>query len=596
MSMGEFSTDSQSVCELVILQPSEELEQKQQTKENLRPKDFSPLLLLPLHVDKKYLDFPFFNDLKTFRYLNSNKSRVLFIMRGIPGSGKSTIVNLIKASFEPSNLVVCSADDFFIKEDGSYTFNERLLSAAHASCQQKAKNACEANTPVVVIDNTNIRGWEMRFYLNLSTTFGYVTVLVQPKTPWSMDPVELAAKNSHSVPLEAIQRKVKSFEDVVPSYYAWFCNEEKSMSLLRLSSQLLRECLRAFPEFGQELLDTLGIRGRSLDDDTIGMLGKFYTRHERCSPLLHCTAKFCARGKVAGSSDYHQRGDVKSSCGRVFSIAVPGLVFTRRTMGARVTLGEETASLFCKPEEKKWGSPGKSAGFSGASNSPISKKSSGFSPGGASGSSQLSKKKAKKATKAEKKAKRMSKKSRDWGWDSDNDDENGDEVRNKETEGVGHEDFNQMSENGSTTSSKGNPDGSSPSSIDNSLSDSLLGKLVLNSIASREECGGEEAKTGQLSESSARGCNLSELFPSLVYERANRSAHITLRTAHGVESREVNFDLLRTCDIEQELVKSGKPVKFVPVSHGHACYHGDGICCVYFDKPLVLRTVFSGQY
>ena len=187
-------------------------------------------------------------------------------MRGLPGSGKSTIVNLIKSSFHPSKLVVCSADDLFTGPDGTYRFNEKLLGVAHTECQQKAKRACEANTPVVVIDNTNVKRWEMKFYLSLGVTYGYVTVLVQPKTPWRMNPDELAVRNSHGVPLEALQRKVKTFDDVMPSYYGWFCSEEKSASLLRTSGQLLKECLAVFPEFRQDLLSTLGVKGRFVDD------------------------------------------------------------------------------------------------------------------------------------------------------------------------------------------------------------------------------------------------------------------------------------------------------------------------------------------
>ncbi|GFS23163.1 2',3'-cyclic-nucleotide 3'-phosphodiesterase, partial [Elysia marginata] len=187
-------------------------------------------------------------------------------MRGLPGSGKSTIVNLIKSAFDSTKLAVCSADNFFTHPDGSYHFNEKLLSVAHTDCQQKAKNACEANTPVVVIDNTNVRRWEMKFYLMLGSTYGYVTVLVQPMTPWCMNPAELATRNTHSVPVETLQKKVKSYEDVIPLYYGWFCSEAKSLRLLSLSSRLLKECLAAFPEFRQDLLITLGVTGQTQDD------------------------------------------------------------------------------------------------------------------------------------------------------------------------------------------------------------------------------------------------------------------------------------------------------------------------------------------
>ncbi|GFR60208.1 2,3-cyclic-nucleotide 3-phosphodiesterase [Elysia marginata] len=304
------------------------------------------------------------------------------------------------------------------------------------------------------------------------------------------------------------------------------------------------------------------------------MLGKYYARQSKSNRLLHCTAKFCARGKVSGSSSYHQREDVVAARGRVFCIFLPGLVFTRKTMGARVTLGVDAMPLFCKPEEKEWASPGK------ASQSSPNAGVSSFSPGKAS-SSPSGKKGKKAAAKAEKKAKRKSKKSAAY-WECDEND-NEEELK-EEAAGVG---------NSLELDSSENP-----------LPDSLLSRLVFNAVARKQEGNSREvenvegATAGKAGESSAiaKDSRLSELFPGVVFEGETRSAHLTLRTAQGIESRETNFDLLRTCDMEQELLRCGKPLKLIPVSHGQACYHGDGVCCVYFTEPLKLKTIFSGSY
>ena len=73
-----------------------------------------------------------------------------------------------------------------------------------------------------------------------------------------------------------------------------------------------------------------------------------------------------------------------------------------------------------------------------------------------------------------------------------------------------------------------------------------------------------------------------------------RSAHITIGTARGFESRETNFDVLRLCDMEAGSVTID--ADFVPVTGGRARYFGDGVCCVYFDSPLHVTTIFSGLY
>jgi uridine kinase len=70
----------------------------------------------------------------------------MFIMRGLPGSGKSTLSKKIADTFsnEYQQTPVCAGDDFFIdKASGEYKFNADLLSEAHTSAQNKATEACK---------------------------------------------------------------------------------------------------------------------------------------------------------------------------------------------------------------------------------------------------------------------------------------------------------------------------------------------------------------------------------------------------------------------------------------------------------------------
>ena len=68
------------------------------------------------------LSFPFLTDDLTQKHVI--KSRVMFIMRGLPGSGKSTIVRNIRDKYQPiTDVVVCSADDYFLQE-GSYNYDK----------------------------------------------------------------------------------------------------------------------------------------------------------------------------------------------------------------------------------------------------------------------------------------------------------------------------------------------------------------------------------------------------------------------------------------------------------------------------------------
>ena len=110
----------------------------------------------------QFTDFPFLEDKKTIRWIKQN--RIIFIMRGLPGSGKSTLVKIVSKVYKGQNPKVCSADHYFINESGDYVFNPAFLKDAHKSSQDKMKSFVKDGQPLVIVDNTNVEHWEMRPY------------------------------------------------------------------------------------------------------------------------------------------------------------------------------------------------------------------------------------------------------------------------------------------------------------------------------------------------------------------------------------------------------------------------------------------------
>ena len=110
------------------------------------------------------------------------------IMRGGPGSGKSWFVrNLVPLSISPIPPTVCSADDFFINDEGEYSFDPKWLGRAHGACLKKCVEAIMRREDVI-IDNTNSKQEEMLPYLALCQAFDYscavVRVLCDPEVAW----------------------------------------------------------------------------------------------------------------------------------------------------------------------------------------------------------------------------------------------------------------------------------------------------------------------------------------------------------------------------------------------------------------------------
>lgn len=124
----------------------------------------------------------------------------LILIRGVSGSGKSTIAELFVSKNE-----VCSADDFFINEAGEYKFDASKLKKAHEYCQTKCRLKMTSEKPIIVVANTFTREWEMEEYYNLAKEFKYRvhSIIVENRHD---------GKNIHGVPDEMIEAQKNRFE------------------------------------------------------------------------------------------------------------------------------------------------------------------------------------------------------------------------------------------------------------------------------------------------------------------------------------------------------------------------------------------------
>lgn len=132
--------------------------------------------------------------------------KVLIVMRGASGSGKST-----KAKELGVGGVVLSTDDFFM-QNGQYNFNPEKIAEAHQWNQQRAVDEMKKGTSPIVIDNTNTQKWEAKPYVLAGKEHGYTLVVEEPNTPWKFDIEELGKRNQHGVPIEVIERMVENIK------------------------------------------------------------------------------------------------------------------------------------------------------------------------------------------------------------------------------------------------------------------------------------------------------------------------------------------------------------------------------------------------
>lgn len=137
------------------------------------------------------------------------KQKQLIIMRGIPGSGKTTY---IEEHFPKA--VVCSSDHYFTNGDGYYEFNIDEIGNAHQQSMDKCDRAMKKGKPLIVVDNTNIQWRYMEHYVEGAEEYGYDLRFIRLSV--SVD--EAYERNIHGVPRETVERFAMIFEKLPEKY------------------------------------------------------------------------------------------------------------------------------------------------------------------------------------------------------------------------------------------------------------------------------------------------------------------------------------------------------------------------------------------
>ena len=120
---------------------------------------------------------------------------MLYIVRGIPGSGKSTYSKTI-------GCCVIEADQYFMI-DGEYKYDKNKIKAAHLWCQTMVKQFLSRGIDVCV-SNTFVKKWEIDEYVKMANTFN---------TNYKIIKVVGNYKNVHNVPSEVVERMNQNWED-----------------------------------------------------------------------------------------------------------------------------------------------------------------------------------------------------------------------------------------------------------------------------------------------------------------------------------------------------------------------------------------------
>ena len=129
--------------------------------------------------------------------------KILYIMRGPPACGKSTVARKLlakhlssqgvrwnpatsMAAFSPvCRAFVCSTDDWFTQVDESgetnYAWDPRRLGELHQKNQSRCEESMMLSRTPLFVDNTKMALWEMAVYAQLAAKHAYTVMIIGPE-------------------------------------------------------------------------------------------------------------------------------------------------------------------------------------------------------------------------------------------------------------------------------------------------------------------------------------------------------------------------------------------------------------------------------
>lgn len=126
----------------------------------------------------------------------SSSSKKIYIIRGIPGSGKTTLAKTLSP-------IVIEADDYMMN-NGKYEYSKDKVIMAHNKCRRQVERHLRNGDPIIAVANTFIKREQYKPYIELAKKYGYSPILKTCNGNY---------ENVHEVPQETVEKMKQKFEE-----------------------------------------------------------------------------------------------------------------------------------------------------------------------------------------------------------------------------------------------------------------------------------------------------------------------------------------------------------------------------------------------
>ena len=121
-----------------------------------------------------------------------SKTKIAIILRGVPGSGKSTFVNMMRNMSQ--SVDVHAIDDLHVDPEGNFLWDEENADRLYTLNFANFVRSCASGTETVVCDAINIETDAFQKYIDIANQYDYRVYVVTPSPPTAS---ESTKRNKH---------------------------------------------------------------------------------------------------------------------------------------------------------------------------------------------------------------------------------------------------------------------------------------------------------------------------------------------------------------------------------------------------------------
>lgn len=124
--------------------------------------------------------------------MKTQAQKIAVILRGVPGSGKSTFVEILKTL--PGPIAIHAVDDLHIDASGNFLWDEENEARLYTLNFSNFVQSCNAGIQTIVCDAINIETEAFQKYIDVAEQYDYKVYVVCPLPP---SPAQSTKRNKH---------------------------------------------------------------------------------------------------------------------------------------------------------------------------------------------------------------------------------------------------------------------------------------------------------------------------------------------------------------------------------------------------------------